>query len=105
MVSMKRVIAALVLCALAGAANADGATGQVTRIYPSGTTVNFWLSGSCKTSSSYAYWQFSIASDIGKAWYAMLLSSAATRTPVKIAHPGACDPTQHQAVSYIYQDF
>ncbi len=99
------MVVALVLCALAGVADADGASGHVTRIYPNGTTVNFWLSDGCKTSSYHAYWQFSITSEIGKAWYAMLLSAAATKTPLKISYRGACDPTQHQAVSYIYQDF
>lgn len=101
-----RILISLVLwLGIMCSARAEHVTGKVTRIYPTGTTVNFWLSTGCKTNSASAYWQFSITSEMGKAWYSMLLTAAATGKPVTVAHSGTCDPGQHQAIWYIFQDF
>ena len=86
----------------ASAQTAEHLAGQVTRIYPqSNGNIYFRLSGTCKTST---YFYFSTANDGGKAWYAMLLSAATTKQPVRIA-TNICDPAVDQPIHYLYQDF
>lgn len=103
---MKKLLLPLILALMPQQAHADEhLVGLVTRIYVNDGAVNFILAQGCKNITNYKYWQFSLASDTGKAWYAMLLSAATTKMPIRIAYPGACDPTVHQSVSYIYQDF
>jgi hypothetical protein len=86
----------------AAAQSNEHLVGKVTRIYPNSTGVYFRLSGTCKTST---YFYFSLANDAGKAWYAMLLSAAVTKQPVRVAMGEACDPAVHQTIQYVYQDF
>ena len=85
------------------AAMADATTGTVTRLYPNPDgRVYFWLANdSCKTNK---YWYFDLGTEQASAWYSMLLAAAHNQTPVVIAHT-TCIPTQHQVVSYVYQDF
>ena len=86
----------------AGAAN----VGRVTRIYPqTDGTVYFWLDNGCKSGAIDGYWTFSLNSDTGKAWYAMLLSAANNKSPVAVAYSGVCTAGQHQPIWYVYQDF
>lgn len=100
------VISCLVAVMLMGvstsAHSAEHLSGKVTRIYPNASGVYFRLSGTCKTST---YFYFSIASDAGKAWYAMLLSAAAAKQPVRIAIANSCDSAVDQPIQYVYQDF
>ncbi|SOD56036.1 hypothetical protein [Pseudoxanthomonas wuyuanensis] len=101
------LLAGLVAVALMGASvsahSAEHLVGQVTRVYvTSAGTVNFRLSGGCKTST---YFYFSLASDASKAWYAMLLSAATTKQPVRISIADPCDATINQPIQYIFQDF
>lgn len=98
---MKKLLALFLMSMCSLSAHA-GESGLVTRIYPTGNTVNFQISNSCKTSM---YYQFDITTDIGKAWYAMLLTAANNKKPVSIDFAGACDPNQHQTIWYVYQDF
>ncbi len=94
---------AALMTASAPSYSAEQLSGRVTRIYPqSNGNVYFRLSGTCKTN---VYFFFSATGDAGRAWYALLLSAAATKQPVGIAMGAACDPAQDQPISYIYQDF
>lgn len=102
MKAMKTVLPTLALLFASLPAYA-GSTGLVSRIYPSGDTINFQLKDACKTGT--VYWQFDIRTDIGKAWYALLLSAATTGRPVNIDYPGECNPSAHQTIWYVYQDF
>ncbi|WP_454828396.1 hypothetical protein [Pseudoxanthomonas wuyuanensis] len=101
------LLAGLVAAALMGtsvnAQSAEHLVGQVTRIYPNASgTVAFRLSGTCKTST---YFYFSVVSDAGEAWYAMLLNAATTKQPVRISIASACDPAVDQPIQYMFQDF
>ena len=89
------------------ALHAAGANvGRVTRIYPqTDGTVYFWLDNGCKSGAIDGYWTFSLNSDTGKAWYAMLLSAANNKSPVAVAYSGVCTAGQHQPIWYVYQDF
>jgi len=88
---------------ISSAQSAEHASGKVTRVYvTSAGTVNFRLSGTCKTST---YFYFSLASDASKAWYALLLGAAATKQPVRISIADPCDATVNQPIQYVYQDF
>lgn len=101
---MKSIAAALLLSlAVSLPAKAAGESGLVTRIYPSGNIINFQLQGSCKT--GLVYWQFDITTDMGKAWYAMLLTAANNKKPLNISFANVCDSSQHQTIWYMYQDF
>lgn len=103
---MKHLLSASMLALLMGmpiaVQSAEHLVGKVTRIYPNSVGVYFRLSGTCKTN---AYFYFSLANDSGKAWYAMLLSAAATKQPVRVAIGEACDPAMNQTIQYVYQDF
>jgi hypothetical protein len=97
------LIAAVLMAEVASAQSAQHLSGRVTRVYPvSNGDVYFRLSGTCKTNS---YFYFSTASSAGKAWYALLLSAATTKQPVRIAMGSSCDPAVDQPIHYIYQDF
>ena len=89
--------------ALPMAAHAAETIGEVSRLYPhSNGRVYFRIVGdTCKTST---YWYFDLGTDAADAWYAMLLSAAHNKTPVNVAH-GNCISTDHQTISYVYQDF
>jgi hypothetical protein len=103
---VKNVLSASMLALLIGlpttVQSAEHVVGKVTRIYPNSAGVYFRLSGTCKTN---AYFYFSLSNDSGKAWYAMLLSAAVTKQPVRVAIGEACDPAMNQTIQYVYQDF
>ncbi len=81
------------------------AKGLVERIFPTGDYVNFRLKGdSCKSSPHNTYWKFSLTTEVGKAWFAMLLSAAATKTEIKV-HASTCDKTTSSDIYYVIQDF
>lgn len=100
---MRLTLAALLLLTASAPASAAGESGFVTRIYPAANIINFQLQNSCKTGG--VYWQFDATTDMGKAWYAMLLTAATNKKPVNISFAGGCDPSQHQTIWYMYQDF
>jgi hypothetical protein len=97
------LVTAALMAAVASAQSTQHLSGRVTRVYPlSNGDIYFRLSGTCKTNS---YFYFSTASSGGKAWYALLLSAATTKQPVRIAMGSNCDPVMDQPIHYIYQDF
>lgn len=100
----KRICIALSLFGFALAAYA-GESGRVKRIYPSGGNVYFWLDGGCKTKWGDGYWYFPLNSEAAKAWYALLLSAANSKTAVAIDFSGGCVADQNQQIWYVYQDY
>lgn len=80
-------------------------TGKVTRIYPSGTdggTINFKVA--TPECAAAKYLQFSLTTEVGKAWYALLLSAANSGADVRV-RINECPVNEHQQVVYIFQDF
>lgn len=100
---MRFALAALLLLAVYAPSSVAGESGLVTRIYPAANIINFQLQNSCKTGT--VYWQFDATTDMGKVWYAMLLTAATNKKPVNISYAGNCDPSQHQTIWYMFQDF
>ena len=79
--------------------------GLVERIFPTADYVNFRLKGdTCKSDPHNTYWKFSLTSEVGKAWFAMLLSAAATGTEIKV-HASTCDKSASSDIYYLIQDF
>lgn len=85
--------------------------GVVERIFPTKSTtgtagnVSFRLIGDpCTSESHNTYWTFSLDTEASKAWFAMLLSAAVTKTKV-IVGAGACDKTVSSNIWYLYQNF
>lgn len=86
-------------------AKAQLATGTVEVLYPSAPSqVYFRLKGDVCTSPEY--FKFSLDTEEGKAWYAMLLAAATTGKPVKVSLY-ACPIQGNGAavVRYIFQEF
>jgi len=89
---------------IAFGAQADIMTGRVTRIYPNASGVSFQISAGCKAGTNF-YYYFSPSTDYGKATYALLLSAATNKTTVNVAVAGACDSTDNQQITYVYQNY
>lgn len=100
------VTAVIALVLAANNANAAWTTGSVKRIYPDQAgKVYFWLDGdTCKNTSSNKYWYFQLGTDHASAWYAIMLSAAATGREIVVTHP-TCNSASHQLIDYIYQNF
>ncbi|WP_226467624.1 hypothetical protein [Luteimonas panaciterrae] len=97
------ILAVIIMVSAVFPAHAGTDTGRVTRIYVHGSDqVSFRIEGSCK--QTY-YWSFALTGEIGKAWYAQLLSAAVNKLPVRVQYVGTCNNTEDTTISYIYQDF
>lgn len=115
---MKVFISIIILLASVSV-SAASVEGKVKRIYANGDLVNFRLENdACKPSvSGGKYWRFYLYSEnadgtpneeanaLSNAYYAMLLAAATSGKPIRVAFTAPCDPSNHEFVNYIYQQF
>lgn len=94
------VVVILLMSLSFGASAVIKTSGTVEILYPSKPElVYFKLKG-----SGSGYFKFSLNTEEGRAWYALILAAANTSKPVFLAAP-ECPITTDVTISYIYQVF
>lgn len=79
-------------------------SGEISRIYPSNSTVKFRLKNDNQCNPNSKYYYFDLDSEVKKAWFAMILAAANTSKPVRVSiHQ--CPTDADVEVRYVYQDF
>jgi len=78
-------------------------SGTVEILYPSKPGLVYFKlkNDSCDTSG---YFKFSLSTEEGRAWYALLLAAANTSKPISVAAP-QCPTTVDIDILYVYQIF
>ncbi|WP_444916251.1 hypothetical protein ACJJIX_16870 [Microbulbifer sp. VAAC004] len=102
-VGMKKSSILLFLLILSAKSFAVTNVGLVDRIYPSGESVKFRLKEDSCNGSLNEYYEFTLDSEIKKAWFSILLSAAATGAEIAV-RVEVCEGNR-KLIDYLYQDF